>query len=51
MCGCNLGGACRTHHQVKQRPGWHLEQPEPGTFIWVTPAGRTYTVTPDTYPA
>jgi hypothetical protein len=24
-------------------------QPEPGTFVWSTAAGRTYTQTPDTY--
>jgi hypothetical protein len=50
-CDCNLGGACRTHHKVKQRPGWQLIQPEPGAFVWVTPAGRAYAVTPDAYSA
>jgi hypothetical protein len=50
-CDCNLGGACRTHHRLKQRPGWQLAQPAPGIFVWTTPAGRTYTQTPDTYPA
>jgi hypothetical protein len=48
-CSCNLGGGCRTHHQIKQRPGWRLIQPEPGTFVWITPAGRAYTQTPDRY--
>ena len=48
-CDCNLGGACRTHHRLKQRPGWQLTQPQPGTFTWTTPAGRTYTQTPDPY--
>jgi hypothetical protein len=50
-CPCNLGGECRTHHQVKQQPGWKLTQPRPGYFQWTTPAGRTYTTTPDPYPA
>jgi hypothetical protein len=50
-CPCNLGGFCRTHHQIKQLPGWHVEQPQPGTFRWTTPAGRTYQVTPGSYPA
>ena len=50
-CDCNLGGTCRTHHRLKQRPGWRLTQPEPGTFTWTTAAGRTYTQTPDPYPA
>ena len=50
-CPCNLGGCCRTHHKIKQLPGWHLQQPQPGTFCWTTPAGRSYTVEPDLYPA
>ena len=49
-CMCNLGGCCRQHHQVKQRPGWRLEQPQAGTFTWTTPAGRTYQTLPDPYP-
>jgi hypothetical protein len=49
-CPCNLGGCCRTHHKIKQLPGWHLDQPHPGTFTWTTPAGRTYHVEPDHYP-
>jgi Domain of unknown function (DUF222) len=49
-CPCNLGGCCRTHHRIKQLPGWHLEQPQPGTFRWTTPAGRSYLVEPDLYP-
>jgi hypothetical protein len=49
-CRCNLDGNCRTHHLIKHLPGWHLEQPQPGTFRWTTPAGRSYLVTPDPYP-
>ncbi|HEY2079514.1 MAG TPA: DUF222 domain-containing protein [Streptosporangiaceae bacterium] len=49
-CTCNLGGDCRTHHKMKQLPGWHLEQPHPGVFWWTTPAGRSYLVSPDRYP-
>jgi hypothetical protein len=49
-CSCNLGGLCRGHHILKQHLGWTLTQPRPGVFIWTTPAGRTYTVTPDTQP-
>ena len=49
-CGCNLGGCCRTHHKVKQLRGWNLEQPQPGVFVWTTPAGRSYQVRPDPYP-
>ena len=46
-CGCNLGGLCRSHHILKQHPGWQLTQPKPGIFQWTTPAGRTYQATPD----
>ncbi len=49
-CACNLGGLCRRHHILKQHPRWHLTQPEPGTFHWTTPTGRTYLATPDTHP-
>jgi hypothetical protein len=49
-CPCNLGGGCRKHHILKQDPRWKLEQTRPGEFTWTTPAGRTYTVGPDTYP-
>jgi hypothetical protein len=50
-CRCNLGNACRTHHQLKELPGWILEQPSPGIFIWRTPSGISYPVTPDRHPA
>jgi len=49
-CRCNLGGLCRTHHQLKQHPHWRLEQTAPGAFQWTTPASRTFSATPDTYP-
>ncbi len=49
-CRCNLGGLCRTHHILKHHPDWKLEQTALGDFAWTTPAGRTYTVVPDTHP-
>jgi hypothetical protein len=49
-CKCNLGGRCRKHHIVKQDPRWKLEQGPHGEFTWTTPAGRTYSASPDTYP-
>ncbi len=49
-CECNLGGHCRRDHKIKQLPGWTLTQPTPGHFQLTTPAGRTYTTTPDPYP-
>jgi hypothetical protein len=48
-CRCNLGGLCRTHHILKHHPDWTLRQTAPGTFAWTTPAGRTYTATPDAH--
>ena len=48
-CPCNLGALCRHHHQLKQHPRWTLTQPQPGTFLWTTPAGRTYTTNSDQY--
>ncbi len=49
-CACNLGGHCRRDHKIKQLPGWTLTQVKPGHFELTTPAGRTYTTTPDPYP-
>jgi hypothetical protein len=48
-CECNLGPLCRRHHRCKQAHGWTLEQPEPGIFVWTTPARRRYTTSPETY--
>ena len=50
-CRCNLGGLCRFHHLLKQHQLWQLIQPNPGTFAWTTPAGRTYYTEPDTHAA
>jgi Domain of unknown function (DUF222) len=52
-CPCNLSALCHRHHEAKRAPGWRLDQPEPGTMIWATPSGRTYTTYttyPSTYP-
>jgi len=49
-CACNLSARCRTHHKIKQLPGWQLNQPQPGTLRWTTPVGRSYTVQPNRYP-
>jgi Domain of unknown function (DUF222) len=48
-CQCNLGPKCRRHHRAKQAPGWHVEQPEPGTTRWTLPNGRSHTTTPTIY--
>jgi hypothetical protein len=49
-CKCNLGGLCRTHHQIRQHLGWSLHQTAPGIFRWRTPAGRIFSATPDIHP-
>jgi hypothetical protein len=49
-CPCNIGGECRTHHQLKQLPGWHLTQDTEGNFTWRTPTGHTYRKEPHRYP-
>jgi hypothetical protein len=41
-CECNLAPLCRTHHQAKQAPRWHLTQTQPGHMTWTLPSGRTY---------
>ena len=48
-CECNTNPKCRRHHRTKQAPGWKLQQPEPGTFRWTTPSGRTYETRPTRY--
>ncbi len=49
-CSCDLGGACRRDHQLKQHPRWKLAQIRPGWFTWTAPGGRTYQVGPDIHP-
>ena len=41
----NLGSTCERIHNAKTHGGWALSQPTPGTFIWTSPTGRTYTRT------
>jgi uncharacterized protein DUF222 len=43
----NLGPACRHHNLMKLDGGWRLEQPEPGRYVWTTPAGLRYEVAPE----
>lgn len=40
----NLGPFCKRHHLLKHHTGWQVEQPEPGTFIWVSPLGRRHVI-------
>ena len=36
----NLGPLSRKAHRIKTHGGWRLKQPQPGVFIWRTPAGQ-----------
>lgn len=40
--GANLDAMCRHDHRVKHEAGWHLAQPEAGTFVWTSPTGHSY---------
>jgi Domain of unknown function (DUF222)/HNH endonuclease len=42
----NLGVLCRHCHGYKHSEGVHLTQPTPGTFVWHTRLGHTYTTRP-----
>ena len=50
-CECNLGGHCRTHHKIKQLPGWTVTPAPTRRFQMATPPASSYAVEPDTYPA
>ncbi|WP_279579741.1 DUF222 domain-containing protein [Fodinicola feengrottensis] len=46
----STGPACKFHNDIKEH-GWTVTQPTPGRFLWTSPTGRTYDVTPnDEYP-
>jgi hypothetical protein len=44
----NLGPLDRFGHRVKTHaPGWHLDQPTPGVYLWRSPHGYRYRVDAD----
>jgi hypothetical protein len=43
----NLGAGCRRGHGAKAAPGWSVEAPTEGRFIWTTPTGHTHTREPE----
>jgi hypothetical protein len=43
----DLGPLCRHDHILKGQGGWTLQQPSPGTFLWVSPLGGRYEVRPE----
>jgi hypothetical protein len=45
----NIGCLCKRHHLLKHAEiGWELIQLPDGLFLWRSPLGRCYAVTPDT---
>jgi len=42
----DLAPLCRHDHVLKAH-GWTLQQPEPGTFLWISPLGGRYEVQPE----
>jgi hypothetical protein len=42
----NLGMLCQHHNLMKQATEWQLHQPRPGQYVWTSPTGTTYHVTP-----
>jgi hypothetical protein len=42
----NLACFCRRHHQIKQLPGWRIEQGDYGEVSFTTPTGRVYRTRP-----
>jgi hypothetical protein len=43
----NLGPLSRRTHRAKTARQWHVTQTEPGTYVWTSPHGFRYEVTPD----
>jgi hypothetical protein len=39
-----LGSPCRRHHRYRTHGGWTYTMPEPGIYLWRSPAGRRYLV-------
>jgi len=42
----NLGPLTRRAHRAKTHGGWQVTQPLPGTYLWRSPLGYRYLVTP-----
>ncbi|QIX26226.1 HNH endonuclease [Nocardioides sp. JQ2195] len=41
-CECNVAALCRRHHRMKTHRGWSYSVLELGTYLWLSPAGRSY---------
>jgi len=38
-----------THHLMRERSDWELEQPEAGMLVFTSPEGRQYVTEPEPY--
>jgi hypothetical protein len=45
----NTAALCKKHNLLKERSGWKIEQPQPGTLTFTTPTGKTHTTQPEPY--
>ncbi|GGO84463.1 hypothetical protein GCM10011584_02060 [Nocardioides phosphati] len=43
----NLAACCRTHHRHKTHAGWSYLMLDPGYYLWRSPAGHRFLVTPN----
>ena len=43
----NLAPLCRRHHRLKTSRRWRYRRDADGTYVWISPQGRSYTVAPD----
>ncbi|WP_026874271.1 HNH endonuclease signature motif containing protein [Jiangella gansuensis] len=44
---CNCQPLCRTHHLLKHRGRWRVQQQPDGTTVWTSPTGHTYRKPPE----
>jgi hypothetical protein len=42
----NLASCCRQHHRLKTHAGWSYTMLDPGYYLWRSPHGRRFLVTP-----
>ena len=42
----NLACLCRRHHRMKTHKAWRYRRTDDGDYLWHSPHGLTYTVTP-----
>ena len=43
----DLAPLCRHDHPLKGQAGWTLQRPAPGAFLWTSPLGGRYEISPN----